>query len=206
MEAGAVSDLRFVKQAVTAARLVLERTSHSMLAGLHATQFAAEMGLPVEHLETNASAEAHTAWLAGSCQPNFRRAVVPDPRRSCGPYTPEGLRAAVRAAARGPGHVGSSGSDGNSDGSGTKATDTISMAAMDASGRLAVACSTNGATHKVPGRVGDGSTPGAGEAGAGGVGALSQAPGAACRLPQALGPRRCLQPGDPTAQPPRHTR
>ena len=64
MEAGAVSDLRFVKQAVTTARLVMEHTQHTMLAGLQATQFAKDMGLPMAVLDTEESAAVHKAWWA----------------------------------------------------------------------------------------------------------------------------------------------
>jgi N4-(beta-N-acetylglucosaminyl)-L-asparaginase len=46
--------------------------------------------------------------------------------------------------------------------SATVAHDTICMLAMDERSTLAAACSTNGAIHKVPGRVGDGAVPGGG--------------------------------------------
>jgi N4-(beta-N-acetylglucosaminyl)-L-asparaginase len=47
------------------------------------------------------------------------------------------------------------------------------MVTLDQAGRISAATSTNGATHKVPGRVGDGPIPGAGayaEQGVGGCG------------------------------------
>lgn len=65
MAVGAVSDLRHIKHAITTARLVMERTQHSMLAGLQATQFAMDMGLPVENLTTEDSAAAYKKWCAG---------------------------------------------------------------------------------------------------------------------------------------------
>ena len=79
MRAGAVSNLRRVKAAVTAARLVMEHTTHTMLAGDQATQFAAEMGLPGESLSTEESREVQRAWwvlaalaeqacMAGGCR------------------------------------------------------------------------------------------------------------------------------------------
>ena len=40
--------------------------------------------------------------------------------------------------------------------------DTIGMVALDATGKLAAGTSTNGLTHKIPGRVGDSPIPGAG--------------------------------------------
>ncbi|KAK9838736.1 hypothetical protein WJX74_002277 [Apatococcus lobatus] len=51
--------------------------------------------------------------------------------------------------------------------------DTISMVALDAQGNVAAASSSNGATHKVPGRVGDACVAGGGayaETGVGGCG------------------------------------
>lgn len=62
MRAGAVASLRRIKRATSAARLVMERTSHSLLAGDQATQFAAEMGLAEGSLETAESRTAFNAW------------------------------------------------------------------------------------------------------------------------------------------------
>jgi len=62
MEVGAVASLRHVKHAITAARLVMERTRHSMLAGVLATQFAQEMGLSIGNLTTNKSSNLHKKW------------------------------------------------------------------------------------------------------------------------------------------------
>ena len=88
MNAGAVADLRRVKNAAAAARLVLEHTSHTLLAGDQATAFALEMGLEASNLTTPQSRAMWEQWRAGNCQPNFRESVAPDPTRSCGPYAP----------------------------------------------------------------------------------------------------------------------
>lgn len=40
--------------------------------------------------------------------------------------------------------------------------DTIGMLAIDSRGRIAAGTSTNGANHKIPGRIGDSPIPGAG--------------------------------------------
>lgn len=90
-----------------------------------------------------------------ACQPNFRQNVTPDPAESCGPYAPASTtgssgRGQAAQAAEGPGWPLRGGHD------------TIAMLAVDASGSVAAGCSTNGAIHKVPGRVGDGSIPGGG--------------------------------------------
>ncbi len=62
MEVGAVCDLVDIKEAVLTARLVMQHTSHSMLAGLAAANFAVEMGLPAGNLTTDASAKNHADW------------------------------------------------------------------------------------------------------------------------------------------------
>ncbi len=60
MRAGAVANLRAVKQATSAARLVLERTRHALLAGRQADEFAAEMGLPAAG--SLATRESRAVW------------------------------------------------------------------------------------------------------------------------------------------------
>lgn len=62
MRAGAVAGLRRVRAAASAARLVMERTSHSLLAGDLATRFAVEMGLPEGGLSTEESRRAYREW------------------------------------------------------------------------------------------------------------------------------------------------
>lgn len=71
MNVGAVGALRRVKSAISVARLVLEHTRHSILAGELATQFALSMGFPIESLTTNQSREMWSEWRAKNCQPNY---------------------------------------------------------------------------------------------------------------------------------------
>ena len=78
-----------MKNAVGVARAVLERTSHSLIVGESATDFAIEMGFKEDDLHSNASLAAWSNWKNNNCQPNFRRNVQPDPTTSCGPYTPK---------------------------------------------------------------------------------------------------------------------
>lgn len=178
MEVGAVSSLRHVGHAVSTARLVMERTRHSMLAGLQAAQFAQEMGVPVQDLSSAESLAMHKKWLKNDCQPNFRRHVVPDPTKYCGPYRldhsiavgskeDDQLWQPFSSVDGSTSNDSSSSSDGPREGSeqgwaSQAAHDTIAMAAIDADGNIAAGCSTNGAIYKVPGRVGDGSIPGGG--------------------------------------------
>lgn len=62
MEVGAVASLRHIKAAISTARLVMERTGHTLMAGLQAAQFAQDMGMEVSNLTTEESAEIHRKW------------------------------------------------------------------------------------------------------------------------------------------------
>ena len=55
---GAVAYLKDVRNAISAARLVMEHTQHTILAGGAATQFAQQMGLPLQTLNTERSTQA----------------------------------------------------------------------------------------------------------------------------------------------------
>lgn len=68
---GAVACLRRIKPAISVARKVLEHTSHSILAGELATQFAVEMGFKEESLTTPESKKMWLDWRNQNCQPNF---------------------------------------------------------------------------------------------------------------------------------------
>lgn len=61
-QAGAVAGLRRIKQATRTARLVMEHTSHMLLAGDLATQFALEMGLRESNLSSAHSLHAWRSW------------------------------------------------------------------------------------------------------------------------------------------------
>lgn len=149
---GGVGGLRRVKSAIKVARYVLDNTDHSLLVGDQATQFAISMGFKEENLTTNYSKSVWETWKAGNCQPNFRENVSPDPRTSCGPYTPN------------PNHVSNSHrrrAAGRKD-IGVDNHDTIGIIAIDSRGNIAAGTSTNGLTYKIPGRVGDSPIAGAG--------------------------------------------
>ncbi|WZN65264.1 isoaspartyl peptidase/L-asparaginase [Chloropicon roscoffensis] len=152
LDAGAAVALHSTRHAARAARLVMETTNHTMLAGKDADAFAASMGMPQSSLRTAWSESAWEDWKRADCQPNYRRNVSPDPRVSCGPYRPRGdtIRGS-RSAATSP--LGTYGRDNH---------DTIAMVARDATGSMAAATSTNGATHKVPGRLADSGVVGSG--------------------------------------------
>lgn len=165
LKAGAVAGLRRVRDAIAAARLVLDYTEHTMLAGDLATRFAVDFGgLVEEDLATPESAARCRAWRAAGCQPNYRAGdVVPDARSQCGPYMPAGLDGVASEAdvpppemelkkSRAVAYATSAG----------RSHDTISMVVLHADGTMAAGTSTNGATNKIPGRVGDGPIVGSG--------------------------------------------
>ncbi|XP_068615367.1 N(4)-(beta-N-acetylglucosaminyl)-L-asparaginase-like [Brachionichthys hirsutus] len=146
MEVGAVANLRRIKNAIGVARAVMERTDQTMLVGESASVFAEDMGFIAEDLTTIKSTNIFSNWLKGNCQPNYRKNVVPDPSKSCGPYKPSvALKQSNRTR-----HAN------------TNSHDTIGIIALDQDGHVAAGTSTNGLTHKVPGRVGDSPVIGAG--------------------------------------------
>ncbi|XP_036425181.1 N(4)-(beta-N-acetylglucosaminyl)-L-asparaginase [Colossoma macropomum] len=163
MEVGAVGNLRRVKNAVGVARAVMNYTSHTFLVGESATVFAEDMGFKSEDLTTNRSRDIFSQWLDQKCQPNFRKNVFPNASMSCGPYEPNAK------LQLGPGRK-----HGLPD---LRSHDTIGMIVIGKNGQVAAATSTNGATHKVPGRVGDSPVAGAGayaDSSAGGAAATGQ--------------------------------
>lgn len=85
MEVGAVGAMRFVKDGIRAAKLVMQHTQHTMLVGDQASAFAISMGLPgPSNLSSPESMNKWTQWKENHCQPNFRKNVEHSNR--CGPY------------------------------------------------------------------------------------------------------------------------
>lgn len=141
MNAGSVAALRQVGNAVAVARAIMEGTEHTTLCGSQATDFASTaLGMTPRDISSARSRAAHDEWKANNCQPNFwakSGQIRPDSTLHCGPYK-----------------------FGRSNGQATRepvttSHDTISMVAI-ADGNVASATSTNGATFKIAGRVGDG--------------------------------------------------
>ncbi|KAG8222341.1 hypothetical protein J437_LFUL001327 [Ladona fulva] len=149
MDIGAVGALRRIKHAISVARYVMEYTEHTFLVGDQASAFAKAMNFPEEPLYTPDSHAKWREWIHFNCQPNFWKNVSPNPKQSCGPYTPNqnSLRKSTKRGS-------SSFNEMNHD--------TIGMIAIDTEGNIAAGTSTNGANHKIPGRVGDSPIPGSG--------------------------------------------
>ncbi|XP_059624916.1 probable isoaspartyl peptidase/L-asparaginase 3 isoform X2 [Cornus florida] len=153
MEVGAVAAMRYVTDGIRAARLVMQHTEHTMLVGEKASSFAISMGLPgPTNLSSTESMRKWIKWKENRCQPNFRKNVLHID--SCGPYHPKDKADLGGRTYLMDSLVGTIVS--KSSHAGLHNHDTISMAVFDKMGHIAVGTSTNGATFKIPGRVGDG--------------------------------------------------
>ena len=62
MAASAVANLQHTRQAVSAARAVMDHTTHSLLAGGQADAFAAGMGFTPRNLSTDDSLRSWRRW------------------------------------------------------------------------------------------------------------------------------------------------
>ncbi|KAK2584405.1 hypothetical protein KPH14_006787 [Odynerus spinipes] len=151
MDVGGVGGIRNIKSAMSVARKVLENTEHSLLGGSLATKFAIQMGFKEESLETDESQDMWKKWKENNCQPNFWKNVVPNPKTSCGPYQ---LKDIMDNFINEENEAVSYTNEDNHD--------TIGVIAIDKNGHIAAGTSTNGARHKIPGRIGDSPIPGAG--------------------------------------------
>ncbi|KAJ4954969.1 hypothetical protein NE237_011752 [Protea cynaroides] len=156
MEVGAVAAMRYVKDGIRTAKLLMQHTQHTLLVGEKASAFAITMGLTgPTNLSSPESMEKWNKWKENGCQPNFWKNVKP--ANSCGPYHPKDVSSVAELT-----EVTCSMSNrledpaSNSHHISLHNHDTISMAAIDKTGHIAVGTSTNGATFKIPGRVGDG--------------------------------------------------
>ncbi|KAI0488264.1 hypothetical protein KFK09_028091 [Dendrobium nobile] len=140
-----------VKDGIKAAKLVMEHTDHTLIVGEMASIFAISMGLlGPSNLSSPESLEKWIRWKRNSCQPNFRKNVIPT--NSCGPYSLSDAASASPAE----GNLGKDwlednmfvASKANSIPVSNHYHDTISMAVID---KVSVGTSTNGATFKIPG-------------------------------------------------------
>ncbi|XP_057776777.1 probable isoaspartyl peptidase/L-asparaginase 3 isoform X2 [Salvia miltiorrhiza] len=153
MEVGAVAAMRYVSDGIKAARLVMQHTEHTLLVGEQASIFAISMGLPgPTNLSSEESIEKWINWKKNRCQPNFRKNVLPV--NDCGPYHLKSSSNLGEKVCLNNVRVGLD--ESSSYHFGLHNHDTIAMAVIDKTGLIAIGTSTNGATFKIPGRVGDG--------------------------------------------------
>lgn len=134
---GAVAGLRGIRDATKVARDVMLLTKHSLLAGGLATGFAKELGYESGDLRSDYSRKLHDEWKENGCVPNFWI-----DGRSCNGTAYE--ESAMQNHFHEHNH------------------DTIGQIVLQADGRMAIGLSSNGARHKIAGRVGDAPIPGAG--------------------------------------------
>lgn len=172
-DVGAVGAMRRIKGAASVARLVLERTNHTLLVGEMATEFAVQLGFKEESLTSDESLLLHINWINNSCQPNYWKNVWPDPKKNCGPYhikarTEKKTKNQHRPISENSGYQFDDEDEVRiRDGLNEirplpVGHDTIGMVAMDHRLKLASGTSTNGLRYKILGRVGDSPVPGAG--------------------------------------------
>lgn len=178
---GAVSYLRNVRHAISAARMVMAHTQHTVLSGDGATNFSVQMGLELQDLHTQGSRWIQGNFTRANCTPNYWQApfntsgcglFTPVPTPSYTPaYTPVPValadgRVGYALQQRAPAAAHPVGSPllqrSVRHNAGPHEHDTVGMCALDVGGRMAAGGSSNGATHKIPGRVSDISLVGAG--------------------------------------------
>ncbi len=143
-----VAALRRHLHPVSVARLVMERTEHTLLCGDDADEFADRHAATARDLLSDEAREAFEKWKAS------RRDGSADPIDQSKDGSLLGLRPLD------PGLGGESAGrlfrpNTGREGAAPAGHDTIGVLGRDAAGNLAAGCSTSGLPFKVPGRVGD---------------------------------------------------
>jgi beta-aspartyl-peptidase (threonine type) len=130
---GAVACVRGIRNPVLAARAVMERSPHALLAGMGAEAFARECGVPQCDPAELMTRRRYEQWKQlSSSNRNFEESMV--------------LESSEEPPSEPTPEQG----------------DTIGACAVDSSGNIAVASSTGGIMLKLPGRVGDSPLVGSG--------------------------------------------
>jgi N4-(beta-N-acetylglucosaminyl)-L-asparaginase len=143
--AGAVANLRNIKNPASVAKLVLERTDHILLVAEGALRFALKHGFKKEDLLTEESRKAWLAWRESlSPKDNWgpswhKTAPAGVVKTSQAKLSPEevALNAWIETVIRRP------------------PTGTINCLAVDSNGDMSGVTTTSGLAWKIPGRVGD---------------------------------------------------
>lgn len=132
---GAVICVEHIKNPVSLARLVLENTEHTILAGSGAYNFAIKNGFQPDILHTEKSIQRYNEWKAG----NYGKSQE---------FHTDDYKVKTGRKRMGINE------DGNHD--------TIAMVAIDKDGHISASCTTSGTAWKLHGRVGDSPIIGAG--------------------------------------------
>jgi N4-(beta-N-acetylglucosaminyl)-L-asparaginase len=173
-----VGYLRRVPSAILAARAVMEYTTHTLLAGDGATALSTTFGgQNATNLTGAVAAGMYAAWRDSACQPNYYSPAVVGANVSCGPYSPLPMPTATplpQALHAGPGGDGGAAAAALARARSLarphrvrawateRNHDTLGLCALDVAGSLTAVVTSNGAGHKVAGRVGDAPVIGAG--------------------------------------------
>ena len=141
LKAGAVAGVQRVHSPISAARAVMEKSPHVMIAGRGADEFAASVGLKMEEPSYFFT---ESRWQGLVKQ--LKKDGLPIPPRPAG-VPPEGEQIPVAMI-------------DESEGSGVHGTTGVVV--LDRSGNIAAGTSTGGMQGKMPGRIGDSPIIGAG--------------------------------------------
>jgi N4-(beta-N-acetylglucosaminyl)-L-asparaginase len=143
--AGAVANLKHIKNPASVAKLVLERTDHILIVGEGALRFALKHGFKKEDLLTEESRKAWLAWRESlnpkdNWGPSWHKTAPASSRKvSQAPLVPAEI--AFNEWVREILH--------------NRPTGTINCLAVDAHGDISGVTTTSGLAWKIPGRVGD---------------------------------------------------
>jgi len=156
MDVGCVGYVKKYRSAISIARYVMQYTDETMLVGDGAEDFAHMMGFSERSATTSNSIAVYNQWVNASCQPNFYD-NIPEAEVGCGPYPPQPHPSSL--------HVSNNLSGKSKEWASRENHDTIGMVTLsltDDSTNMACGTSTNGASHKIAGRIGDSPIPGSG--------------------------------------------
>jgi N4-(beta-N-acetylglucosaminyl)-L-asparaginase len=142
--AGAVANLKYIKNPSKVAKLIMERTDHILLVGEGALRFALQHGFKKEDLLTEASRQA---WLKWKEELNPKDNWGPSWHRTA----PGGKKVSGRSLSREEIDFNEYVADRLKN----RPTGTINCLALDANGDLSGVTTTSGLAWKIPGRVGD---------------------------------------------------
>lgn len=135
LDAGAVSALRHVKNPVTLARIIMERTEHVILSADGAEEYAIEVGMDMKPRKYFITPERYKTWADGKEEEAEKKIEKEEAQKN-------GKEKSKETKQKGYGTVGA--------------------VALDQYGNLASATSTGGTPSKMCGRVGDSPVIGAG--------------------------------------------
>ena len=160
-DVGSVGYIRKYRNVISIARYVMVYTSQTLLVGEGAEEFAHMMGFQEEIATNNNSVAVWQSWREANCQPNFYE-NIPAATTECGPYNLPSSSSTNSSNESSVHRTTLHGGDEHLWAANKENHDTIGMVAIDTTGSKACGTSTNGANHKVAGRVGDSPITGAG--------------------------------------------